>query len=394
MHVASIIMRNIFLLLSSFLCVFASAQATGKQQMFLSAKTQQGVSIKTNDYLKATDKNRLSLYGVRLGFSPSADSWKSVEYSDPYAGVGFSYLRHEDDAFGHPLTLYLFQGGRIVRLAKPISLMYECQLGYSFNWGHYDRYTQPNNICIGSSENVNVGLDLYLKLKLTKRLNLSLGGGFCHFSNGANMMPNKGMNAASAFVDIAYRLSDEVQRDNDTIISLPQKEGRFEHQIMATYSARQKYFSVVGTGLSTQYVNNKFRVFGLSYAFMKIQNFKYKWGPCLDLLYDESSCSYALRELNPVDSLEYDHVYKGKMRDRFSVGLSMKGEVKMPYCSYFANLGYDVLHGNDYDARLYEIIGVKADLVGGLSAIFGIRATNFSKAQFFYWTLSYSFVRK
>jgi hypothetical protein len=83
-------------------------------------------------------------------------------------------------------------------------------------------------------------------------------------------------------------------------------------------------------------------------------------------------------------------VIKGDMKERFGVGIGLKGEITLPYVSYFANLGYNVIHGNERDSRFYQILGVKADIVSNIFGTFGIRATRFSKAQFIYWSLGYA----
>jgi len=366
-----------------------STKTKEKHPMFISLKGEYGTAIKTNDYLKETGKLGYSSLSLRYGFSPKEHSWANNAYRLPYAGVGLSMHHTEDDAFGHPFTLYLFQGSEVTSIFKWMSLFYEVQLGYSANWGHYDRFRQPKNITIGSGENVYVGGNMYLKFLLSKHWDLNLGAGFCHFSNGANMMPNKGMNIVTPFMEVAYKFN-ETQKRPDTAFVKPERTNKIDHQIIATLSSRQKYYSVIGTGLSTQYVNHKHRVYGLSYARLFVPSYKYKWGPSLDFLYDESSQAYATRDFNPTDGKEYDNVHLGDPIKRFSMGLSLKGEVKMSFLTYFANLGYDIIHYNDYDARLYEIIGVKCDLTPNLFCMFGIRATRFSRAQFFCWSLGYT----
>lgn len=368
-----------------------------KHPMFFSLKGEKGSALKTNDYLKATGETGYSAIHARYGICPTNDSWANKAFRMPYGGIGFSIAQPEDNAFGHPFSLYLFQGGRVCKLFRPLSLHYECQLGYSGNWGHYDRFRQPDNICIGSSENVYVGGNIYLKANISKHLDLNIGAGVCHFSNGATQMPNKGMNIAAPFIELTYKFNGP-QIVPDAPKCVPEKPNKVDHQIIATFSQRQKYYSVVGTGLSTQYVNHSHRVYGLSYSRLFVGSYKFRWGPSLELLYDESSNSEAKWEqvANPQNSEEiryYDHVHLASPKERFSAGISLKGEVKMPFGSYFANLGYDVIHSNEDDTRLYEILGAKFDITDNVFGVFGIRATRFSKAQFFCWSLGYTFKR-
>lgn len=364
-----------------------------KNPMFVSLKGEVGAALKTNDYLKATGETGYSALHARYGICPTNDSWQNKAFRMPYGGVGLSLTQTEDDAFGHPFTLYLFQGGRVCRLFGPLSLHYECQLGYSGNWGHYDRFRQPDNITIGSSENVYVGGNLYLKANLSKHWDLNLGAGVCHFSNGASQMPNKGMNIAVPFVEIAYKFN-EVQQVPDTAKASPEKPNKIDHQIIATFSQRQKYYSTTGgTGLTTQYVNHSHRVYGLSYARLFVNSYKFRWGPSLDVIYDESANSKAVMEEDPNWGETYEHVHLASPKERLSVGLSLKAEAKMPFCTYFVNLGYDIIHSNEDDTRLYEVLGAKFDISDNIFGVFGIRATRFSKAQFFCWSLGYTLKR-
>lgn len=382
-----------FLLAISFGSAFANETEQNnpsKKPMFFSLKGESGTALKTNDYLKQTGKTGYSALHARYGICPANDSWQNKAFRMPYGGIGLSISDTEDDAFGHPFTLYLFQGGRVCKIFRPISLHYECHLGYSANWGHYDRYRQPDNITIGSSENVYVGGNLYLKANISKHLDINIGAGGCHFSNGANMMPNKGMNIAAPFVEIAYKFNEE-QHVPDTAKTTPAKPNKVDHQIIATFTQRQKYYSTVGTDLSTQYVNHSHRVYGLSYARLFVGSYKFRWGPSIDIIYDESSNSKAYWEQCPDDGRYYEHVHLAAPKERISAGLSLKGEVKMPFCSYFANLGYDIIHSNEDDTRLYEILGAKFNLTDNIFGVFGIRATRFSKAQFFCWSLGYTF---
>ena len=366
--------------------------ANSKRPMFVSLKGEYGKTLKTNDYLDLTGKTGYSALHARYGICPSNDSWQNKAFRMPYGGIGFSMIETEDKAFGHPFSLYLFQGGRVCPLFSAFSLHYECHLGYSANWGHYDRYRQPDNITIGSSENIYVGGCLYLKADLSRHWDINLGFGGCHFSNGASKMPNKGMNIATPFLEVAYKFN-EVQRVPDTAKVTPQKTNKVDHQIIAIISKRQKYYDQEATGLSNPNINHTHRVYGLSYARLFVGSYKFKWGPSLDLIYDESSNAQAEWEECATDGRYYEHVHLASQKERFSAGLSIKGEAKMPFCTYFANLGYDIIHYNKDDTRLYEILGAKFDLTDNVFGVFGIRATRFSKAQFLCWSLGYTFKR-
>jgi hypothetical protein len=78
------------------------------------------------------------------------------------------------------------------------------------------------------------------------------------------------------------------------------------------------------------------------------------------------------------------------LADRLSLGASLRGEMVMPGYSIFANLGWNLIHGNKKDQRLYQVIGIKLYLQDNFFGTFGIRATHFTKAQYLYWSLGYT----
>ena len=69
-----------------------------------------------------------------------------------YQGVGlsvFSLFDHEDT--GTPVSLYVFQGARIVRLSSALSLDYEWNFGASLGWHRKEEH--PLNTIIGTRVN-------------------------------------------------------------------------------------------------------------------------------------------------------------------------------------------------------------------------------------------------
>jgi hypothetical protein len=78
------------------------------------------------------------------------------------------------------------------------------------------------------------------------------------------------------------------------------------------------------------------------------------------------------------------------MRDRFSLGAGVRGELTMPRYSIFATVGWNALWGNRSDTRLYQVLGLKVYLSQDMFGTFGIRASHFSSAQYLYWSLGYT----
>jgi hypothetical protein len=127
---------------------------------------------------------------------------------------------------------------------------------------------------------------------------------------------------------------------------------------------------------------------GLSYAALFVSKDRYKWGPGIDILYDESPGAWVERYKEDGKSLT--RVVEGKFSDRFSVGLSIKGELALRYFSPFVHLGYDIVHHSTYDSRFYQIMGLKVYPVNRLFLATGIRSESLYKAMFIYWSIGYT----
>lgn len=369
---------------------------------FLSLNAQGGIVLRTNDYIREGKAVPVySSFALKYGIYSSKDNWEDVAYGMPYFGIGFYGARfYNKKALGHPFSLFLFQGAEVRRFNRNLSLNYEIDLGMSFNWKPYDAFDNPRNVALGSSSNIHVGASMYFKSRLSKHFDLNYGLGLSHFSNGAQQLPNKGLNLFAPFVELVYNFQENPTYTETSSSHTPLPlEDRMDYDLTFTSTTRQVWVDTVGTGLPSRVLDKNFKVFGLSYSALFVHNYKYKWGPSMELVYDESSGMRAWRQEHPTDGYFYDRVKLGTFFERLSLGLSIRGEVSYPRHSFFAHLGYNILHGNSYDYRFYQIVGLKAYLQGNFFGTFGIRASRFSKAQYLYWSIGYTipgkpFVRK
>ncbi len=364
-----------------------------RRPSYLALNGTAGTVFGTNEFVQGN--RRIPLYGsasVKYAFCSLGSDWKDIAYGMPYYGVGvYTAWFGRNDDLGRPFSLYLFQGATLSQLSRRVGLNYEWNLGMSANWKYYDPFDNPENVALGSSVNAHVGVNLYLKFYLSRRLDVHLGAGLTHFSNGSTRQPNHGMNMGGIFLEVAYNFNrDRVIEEFNPLAVPPRFVRRIDHDLLVNISVRQIDIDTTGTGLPSGYVDRKFNVYGLSYAAMYAPGYKYKYGLSFDLLYDESSGARMWRELNPADGNYYDRVKLAPFGKRLSLGISAKGEMVLPHYSIFANLGWNVLHGNKRDFRLYQVLGVKIYLKENLFGTFGIRATHFSQAQYLYWSLGYT----
>ena len=392
-------------------CVSAQDSFTSvSRQMSWVAKAKYGFVMPTNNlvrgrgfdipnlkwlYSKEREINNFLSYSVEYHWTLKPDDWRAKAYRNPYLGVGLSGINYFDDRLGYPWTLYMIYGGRFARITPWLSFNGELNLGYSTNWNHYDRFDNEDNVAIGWKSNIYASLDLYLRFLLSKHWDAKLGFSFDHFSNGATRMPNRGINMLTPILTLGYRIheTEELLRNSPPFIKQRQKY-HLEYDVWAMLSVKQIYFDGSNTQLTTNYVDYRFRIFALSYATLLTRSYKYKYGLSVDFLYDESVGAKADYILNPSDNKYYEHVTLGDKKDHFSLGLSLKGEIVLPYFSVFGNMGISIIHKDDNLPRFYQMMGVKVQPQGTYFATMGIRAAYFSKAQFITWGVGYTFRKK
>lgn len=365
-----------------------------KLPLFLNLKLSGGGVLQTNDFVSG--EGAIPFYSsasLKFGISSVGNRWQDIAYGMPYYGValyGADFGSRRSD-LGNPVSLYLLQGAVLTKISRRLTLNYEWNLGMSMGWKPYDPFDNHQNVAIGSDVNVHVGLGLYFKWYVNHWLDLHFGADLTHFSNGAQKMPNKGMNMYSGYIEASFNFNrSKTMSEFDPSLVPPRYEKHFVSDIYATISSCGIQMDTTGTNLPSQYVDHKFKVIGLNYSLMRAANYRYRYGVGLDLVYNESGGASAERKLNPLDNRWYDVVYYGRGKERFSVGATVKGEVVLPGYSIFANLGWQLYRGNKREKNFYQIIGVKVYLKENFFGTFGIRANHFSKAQYLFWSLGYT----
>ncbi len=366
------------------------------QPTFLSLGTMDGAVLPTNEYVGGGGgPTAYSAATLKFGTYSRGECWEDIAYGMPYGGVGFYAARFYGvtrGEIGTPMSLFVFQGAHLASLSPRLHFNYEWNLGLSFGWEPYDPFDNPSNIAIGSTVNAHIAFNFYFNWYLSRHMDLNLGVNLTHFSNGASRMPNAGINTAAPMIELVYNFNRDAGSNIYASCPLPPPFLRhIDHDISMTISSRQTTFKSGGdTGLPLPYIDRKFKVLGVSYAMLFANAYKYKWGPAVDFIYDESSGVKAWREGLPGSGAEYERVQLGPMGQRISLGAGVRGELTMMRYSIFATVGWNAVWGNHKDTRAYQVLGLKAYLSRNFFGTFGIRASKFSSAQYLYWSLGYT----
>lgn len=367
-----------------------------QRQMFLSTNYTRGTVFQTNDFVAGENKiPATNSYALHFGFTSKTKSVYDYVYGLPYWAIGISMIdlpgRQKD--LGRPFSIYLVQGARMFQFTDRLKINYEWNLGMSMNWKPYDRFTNPYNIAIGAPTSVHIAGSIYLKWIASQKFDFNIGVRATHFSNGRSNTPNYGLNLGGVFFGAAYSFD----RKEITPKRYPGDETvdfkrRIDHEFSFIVSKQTIVLNTNDNGLVYKYPDRVFRVFGLNYLTVFVNSLRFKWGPGIEMLYDESGGTYAKREKDIITETMVDRIYLGPVKDRISASASMMGELSMPYYSIFVHMGYDVLksHRNHPDeSKFFQVLGVKIYLNDRVYGTFGIRSVHFSRAQFLYWSLGY-----
>jgi len=384
-------LRIIILTLLTILQTEAAARDTVK------LKLPKHISIQVSDGFILPNSlirniSTLNTFSLKYGLSARGDSWKDHFFGMPYGGIGVQLQRYyKSETYGKPFSAYLFQGATIKEWSPISALKYEIDLGVSFNWNHYNEKANPNFKLLGSGMNAHLAGSIYVDRKLSRYLNVRAGFNIAHFSNGATRTPNYGINTFSGFFEFAYNLADyrEIVK---TIPEPPPFEKSKIHDISFFVTGRTISVEAHdGDSKHVVYPDRFFKVAGFNYALL-LQNLRrFRWGPSLDILYDEGNKAIITSYISEDSDERSESIRLAPLSKRISIGLSLKGELSMPWYSIFLHAGYDLLKNNDQGTRLYQIYGFKFYIAKKIYSSFGVRCNNLTKSNFLFVNLGYTF---
>ncbi len=392
-------MKKLFLITLLLLLVQQAVLADGtdslsvKRPSYIAVGGGFGGVLPTHEFFQGDNRTSYGTYSLKYSFTSMGDTWQSVYYGLPYYGIGFSQAFYgRENELGNPFSLYLFQGATIKMLTPRLALNYEFNLGFANNWKPYDPFTNPENLAIGSITNVHVAGALYLKWYMSEKLDLHVGASLTHFSNGTSKQPNHGLNKGGAYFELAYNFRREelIKRYNPDV-EIPELTPHFQHDLQFIISSKNVKVDTVGTRLPDIFNDKQFQVYGVNYFLMRTSRHNYRYGFGVEYLYDESRGAKVYNKLHPENNKYYTVTELGSVGERSSIGVTTRFEMVLPIYSIFFDVGATVINQDETKPFLYQALGVKLYLSDDIFGTFGIKAVNFSQAQFLYWSLGYTF---
>lgn len=292
------------------------------------------------------------------------ERWQAM-YGYPFVGVSYWYSHMGGSEFvGSAHAVFPYVNYPILRNRKH-ELNFRVGLGLAYLTKRFERLENYKYIAIGSHVNAAANLMAEYRWRFNPRMNMAIGLGLMHFSNGSTKTPNFGVNTPSINVAFAYRLSKENSYLNKKIVP-----SLYTFEFPGTKSID---FSVGATAalkdMGSEY-GRSFMIYNFFGNVMKQFSFKSSAGVGFDVTYDESDFYFA--ELNKV---EYE-----RDREILRFGVGPAYQLHMSKLSYNFGLGF-YISGKMAPTNSYFKLGLQYQVTPGLFANLTLR-THFGQADF------------
>ncbi|MEI7523976.1 MAG: acyloxyacyl hydrolase [Mariniphaga sp.] len=346
-----------------------------------------GNVLPTNSFVRTqnTDADGLahfSSYSLRLAQQTMGNQLWQQLYGYPNYGVGiYSAFFKDTKKLGNPIAIYGYFNAPFYRLNR-LSLNYELGLGLTFNWNSYSPATNPNNIAISAEKSVYIDAGISLKYLLTRRIEISLGYGFTHFSNGALKLPNKGLNTEATKISLSYSIGEPLRFKS---LLKPPFQGSWEWIIAGYGGARNMLYQGTGVDVATSMKGVNFAVYGLSNILNRQVSYKSKIGLGITMEFNGSQNSQIIVEGMSLEkaSLPFDRHLAFSIYPSYELVVNKLSLIIQPGIYLFR------MKSADMTPIMYQRIGVKYHFLKDTFFGINLRAYNYYESDFIEWTLGH-----
>ena len=342
-----------------------------------------------NQYWKPL-RNSSSVH-LKYSFQAQPHTYLDRVYHGAYQGVGIAAYRFGDyDEVGQPLAVYLFQGARIARLCRRLSLNYEWNFGVSWGWKPYDYNTNGYNKVIGSKANAYLNTNFYFNWMFSPHLDLNLGVSLSHFSNGNTQFPNAGINTMGVKLGVVYNMNrkENFLAGSAYQMPIPVFPRHISYDLVLFGSWRRK--GVVSGENDMVASPEAYGVAGFTFAPMYNLGYKFRVGASLDGVYDGSANVYTEDYIVGTEQ----EFFKPALRKQLALGVSARAEYVMPYFSIGIGLGTNVLHAGGDLKSFYQVLSLKIEVTRSSFLHIGYNLKDFHDPNYLMLGIGFRFHNK
>ncbi|MDA3953663.1 MAG: acyloxyacyl hydrolase [Bacteroidales bacterium] len=363
-----LVKRFIVIIIAFIFPFFINGQSSESIKKGLGIETNLGYGFimphhKSIEYLL---EDHVSTFDIKLTKLTFGNKYWNQLFRYPYYGVGFyrSNLGN-DDVFGYANALYVFAKAPIIGASNKAHLSWQFAFGASYLTKHFDIIDNPQNLAIASHLNMFLDFSLQSSIPLSKKLLLTNGVRFTHFSNGKVESPNKGLNAVSGSVGILYHINE---RPKPILTELPQIKNRDEYTVI--YAGGIKTLS--------HYESGYFYASSLIFDYNRNYSLKRRWSIGTDIFFDATNIQYSTNT-EKADIIN---------TDLYQIGIHAGHEMIMDQLSLVINIGGYIYAPVEVLAPIYSRIGLRYRINNKIITNFTLKS-HYAKASFLEWGIGY-----
>lgn len=371
---------------------FLRADTTNQDKIYpryfaLDLKVQRGRHVTTGvPVLEETiEKNPYSVFEFRFGIRGyGQESWHQI-YHYPTFGLGIyqAYFIPRNNQLGNPGAIYMFFNQKLLGNDK-ISFGYDLSGGLSYNFLNYDPVHNPEQLAIGTAQNIIFQLEAESAFRILERLDGSVGIGFTHFSNGRIRTPQRGVNLYHLTGKLRYHMGANYRKQG-LREGWPKVRPEPIHHILPKFNPRWEFYICASGGVATPegehlWVDRDLRYFVASTDLSSFYHYAYfgKLGLGFDLFWDASLNEH---HGTPGSSLPF--------AEEFYWGTHIGHEFMIHRFRVVSHLGINLAQ-REYKGKWYGRIGLRFDFTKRLFLRSTLKFPAGFKADFIEWGIGYS----
>jgi len=374
---------------------FLLADTTNQDKIYpryftLDLKAQHGRHVTTGvEILEQTiEKNPYNVFEFRFGIRGyGQESWHQI-FRYPTYGIGIyqALFIPQNNQLGNPGALYLFFNQPLLGNEK-IYFGYDLSFGLSYNFLNYHPEHNPEQLAIGTAQNIIFQIEAETGFRILKRLDGAVGIGFTHFSNGRIRTPQRGVNLYHLSGKLRYHMGALYRKDG-LREGWPKVRPAPIRHILPKFNPRWEFYVCASGGVTTPegqhlWVDRSLHYLMASIDLSSFYHYTYfgKVGLGIDLFYDESMNEWAGA---PQKTLPFS--------EELYWGAHIGHEFMIHRFRVVTHLGI-TLSRREYKGKWFSRIGVRYNFAKNFYFRGLLKTPEGFKADWIEWGIGYSFYK-
>jgi len=337
---------------------------------------------------ESIEQNPYSVFEFRFGIKGyGQEAWHQI-FRYPTYGIGIyqAFFVPQNNQLGNPGAMYLFFNQHLLGNEK-FYFGYDLAFGISYNFLNYHPDYNPEQMAIGTAQNIIFQLEAEAGFRILKRLDGAVGIGFTHFSNGRIRTPQRGINLYHLSGKLRYHMS-ALYRKEGLKEGWPKVRPEHIHHVLPKFNPRWEFYVSPNVGITTpeeypMWLDRSIHYMMASLDLSMAYHYTYfgKIGMGIDFFYDESLVE---KQKNPQISLSCG--------DKMYWGSHILHEFMIHRVRVVTHLGI-TLSQRDYKGKWFSRVGLRYDFAKHFYFRGLLKTPGGFKADWIEWGLGYAFYK-